>query len=468
MQGDRDVNSGFPIPDLFGSQPTIQAGKNLTIEGKRRLKAYSRSLVAASKRAPSLLDPGAQINFQSGSTRANHRARSRNLAQMNVPTSGELRVLGFQTYRVAGSAGSTITATGASDDRQRLGRQRLRHPRHAQRRRQSVAVADANDAVFDSLSLVTLGSGDPGTLSAANGLTLDFGGNITGFGTVSTPNTIAKPLINNGHITGNSAAQRITLPGYVKGVGTFDNVNVTGTFSPGLSPTIATFGNVALSNSSTLVMELGGTDARQRLRPDPSHRPHLRRQRYSALINGFTPAAGQTFNLFDGALTGTFDTLQLPTLAGLAWNTSQLYTNGIIGVNVAPPACPATTTTTASSTPSTTPSGATTWATANESDIANNGDGNGVTESDFNVWKQHYGDPGSGGGGLATATSIPVPEPAILHFSARSPSSSTAVGSANRNAVLEVNFCRTRRGRGYTHRRRLAVIAPQYHRSLWP
>jgi hypothetical protein len=78
-------------------------------------------------------------------------------------------------------------------------------------------------------------------------MTNDFGANITGFGTVSTPNLIAKPLINSGHISGDSASQKITLPGYVKGVGTFNNVSFTGTYSPGLSPTIVTAGSLAFS-----------------------------------------------------------------------------------------------------------------------------------------------------------------------------------------------------------------------------
>jgi hypothetical protein len=124
----------------------------------------------------------------------------------------------------------------------------------------TVALADANDSVLDSAALVSLGSGaSPGALNAANGLTIDFGGNVTGFGTVTTPNTLAKPLINNGHTTGDSGTQLITLPGYVKGVGTFDNVNFTGTFSPGLSPTILSAGNIAFAPTSTLIMELGGT-----------------------------------------------------------------------------------------------------------------------------------------------------------------------------------------------------------------
>jgi hypothetical protein len=69
-------------------------------------------------------------------------------------------------------------------------------------------------------------------IGAGKGLTIDFGGNITGFGAVSTPNNAATLLINNGHITGNSVAEPLTLTGVVKGVDTLDNVTITGTLAP--------------------------------------------------------------------------------------------------------------------------------------------------------------------------------------------------------------------------------------------
>jgi hypothetical protein len=191
----------------------------------------------------------------------------------------------------------------------------------------TVTLADANDAVFDVAALVTLGSGGtPGTLNAANGLTVGFGGNITGFGTITTPNNSARPLINNGHITGSSAAQRITLPGYVKGVGTFDNVNVTGTFSPGLSPTILSVGNIAFSPTSTLIMELGGTTPGSGYdQLQSASAITLSGTLQISLINGFVPAAGQTFDLFDSAtLSGAFSSVVLPTIPGISWDTSQL------------------------------------------------------------------------------------------------------------------------------------------------
>jgi hypothetical protein len=56
-----------------------------------------------------------------------------------------------------------------------------------------------------------------------------------------------------------------------------------------------------------------------------------------ALINGFAPSAGNSFDILDwGTLNGTFDTLQLPALTGgLTWNTSQLYTSGVLSIAAA-------------------------------------------------------------------------------------------------------------------------------------
>ncbi|MCA9085973.1 MAG: PEP-CTERM sorting domain-containing protein, partial [Planctomycetaceae bacterium] len=54
-----------------------------------------------------------------------------------------------------------------------------------------------------------------------------------------------------------------------------------------------------------------------------------------SLLGGFTPMAGNSFDLFDfNSLTGMFDNVFLPTLgSGLSWNTSSLYTTGVLSVN---------------------------------------------------------------------------------------------------------------------------------------
>lgn len=63
------------------------------------------------------------------------------------------------------------------------------------------------------------------------------------------------------------------------------------------------------------------------------------------LLNGYTPTAGATFQLFDltNPITGTFGTLNLATLdTGLSWDTSQLYSTGTLAVTTSAVPEPAT------------------------------------------------------------------------------------------------------------------------------
>lgn len=192
-----------------------------------------------------------------------------------------------------------------------------------------VTLNDANDAVLDSAALVTLAGGE---VVAANGLTLDFGGNITGHGDITTPDDVTKPLTNNGHISGDSMAQPINLSGYVKGVGTMDNVVITGTDAPGFSPAAVTRGSVIYAGS--LEIELGGTTPGS----EYDQLNHLLGAGTAVLggtlevqlIDNFVPSVGDTFDVITalGGITGTFDTESLPSLGLLALEV--LYdTNGV-------------------------------------------------------------------------------------------------------------------------------------------
>ncbi|QDS98754.1 beta strand repeat-containing protein [Adhaeretor mobilis] len=197
-----------------------------------------------------------------------------------------------------------------------------------------VVLLDANDAVFDSGALVNLGDSD-GTLTAANGLTLDFGGNITGFGTLETPNDSGKPLINNGHIRGNSLADAVFLTGYVKGVGTCDNCVITGTDAPGFSPASVNRGSV--SYNGTLEIEIGGSSTSDF---DQLHHvfgagiADLGGQLDVDLINGFLPSAGEFFEIITAAqVQGLFAVQNLPALAGgLRWQVDYQPTSVVLRV----------------------------------------------------------------------------------------------------------------------------------------
>ncbi len=185
-------------------------------------------------------------------------------------------------------------------------------------------LEDANDAVLDSASFVALGSaGSSGILSTNNGLTLDFGANVTGYGTISTPNNPAKPFTNNGHVAGNSLSEPITLAGYVKGVGTLDNVVITGTDAPGFSP--ATVNRGSVTYDGVLEIEIGGTSlgSFDRLQ-------HILGAGIAtlggtldvSLLNGFAPSLGDTFEIITASsIQGTFANVVVPQLNGpLAWS----------------------------------------------------------------------------------------------------------------------------------------------------
>ena len=103
------------------------------------------------------------------------------------------------------------------------------------------------------------GWANSGTLSAANGLVLNTGGSVAGFGTIDTPNNVATPLLNSGTFHGNSVSEPLTLPGYVTGAGSLDNVKLTGTYSPGPGPANASLGNAEYDGE--LSIEIGGTMA---------------------------------------------------------------------------------------------------------------------------------------------------------------------------------------------------------------
>ena len=52
-------------------------------------------------------------------------------------------------------------------------------------------------------------------------------------------------------------------------------------------------------------------------------------------MNGYTPAVGHEFNILDFSTpNGEFAQLSLPSLNGLVWDTSQLYTTGELSVAI--------------------------------------------------------------------------------------------------------------------------------------
>ena len=324
LAGDRGVGVDATITTLYGASPTVPTGKGLTAEGTATLTKRLTIDGGAFKTTSLVVGAGGSLFFDHGVLELTGGSVS-GLTNLFVPANGEFRASGAATARITAAAGSTITATGDVT----LGDAALASGFYSNGDvavgANTVTLDDANDAVLDSGSLTTVGAGgSPGTLRAANGLTLDFGGNVMGFGAVDTPNDSTKPLTNNGHFAGASAGEPLRLSGYVKGVGTLDNVEVTGTLSPGFSPATVTLGSV--SYAGTLEIELGGTAAGSFDRLEHvlgSGVANLDGTLAVSLINGFVPKLGDSFEFLiaSGGVNGTFAPETLPALGvGLGWD----------------------------------------------------------------------------------------------------------------------------------------------------
>jgi hypothetical protein len=211
-------------------------------------------------------------------------------------------------------------------------------------------------------------------------------------------------LVNNGSING---TVNVNYGSLAKGTGTYGvvNVNEGGVYAPGSSPGISTaaeveFANGAFSSAAPrLVLELAGTTPGTEY--DQLHVTgglSLAGVLDVTLTEGFIPSAGQSFDILDwGSLNGTFSSLALPTLAGLAWDTSQLYTDGVVSVAAA----------------TSLPGDLNLDGTVNAADYIAWRKGVGVTttEENYNLWRNNFGR--SLGGGSVSST---VPEPSALPF----------------------------------------------------
>ncbi|MBI2753524.1 MAG: filamentous hemagglutinin N-terminal domain-containing protein [Betaproteobacteria bacterium] len=126
-------------------------------------------------------------------------------------------------------------------------------------------------------------------------------------------------VLNSGTSSLSVGTLNVLLGGTLSGTGTIiGNVNNSaGTVSPGASPGILTIsGNYVHGPSGVLDMQIGGTIAGSQYdQLVVSGTTTLGGTLNTTLINGFVPAAGNTFTLIQssGALTGTFGTIVQPS-----------------------------------------------------------------------------------------------------------------------------------------------------------
>jgi hypothetical protein len=152
--------------------------------------------------------------------------------------------------------------------------------------------------------------------------------------------TFYDDVVNNGDIR-TVLGSRTVFFGAVSGAGTFTGGGTTefeGDLKPGNSPANVTFGgNVVISPTAGTFIELAGTTkGAQYDSLTVAGSVSLSGALDVALVNGFVPSSGQSFNILTaaGGIDGTFDTTHLPALAGgLYFNLA--YTPTAINLSVA-------------------------------------------------------------------------------------------------------------------------------------
>ena len=154
----------------------------------------------------------------------------------------------------------------------------------------------------------SVGSGT--TLSVVNALTV--GGTLTNSGTVQGTGTIVNNFSNAGIIAPGLSPGILNITGTFANTGSM-NIEIGGTAGPGVNPN----GNDELLVSGTAV--IGGT-------------------LNVTLTNGFTPAPGNTFVIFDAASSsGDFATVNLPNIAPNVWASGHNKVTGTIRLFVRAP-----------------------------------------------------------------------------------------------------------------------------------
>jgi fibronectin-binding autotransporter adhesin len=205
----------------------------------------------------------------------------------------------------------------------------------------------SNPVVVASLSTV----GGSNALTFGGSFTTNLGAallkNGAGALTIAGPQTHAAGatlFATAGTVNFNSSATSATLGVNLSNAGTLVNFNANQDFN-----TLVVNGgrarvgdaaqlganSVSIGANAVLELEIGGLIAGNEFAQLlVSGNAALAGALEITLTNGFSPTAGQSFDILDwGSLSGTFSSLNLPALSNAAtWDTSQLYTTGALSV----------------------------------------------------------------------------------------------------------------------------------------
>ena len=273
---------------------------------------------------------------------------------------------------------------------------------------------DASGLISGNGSLLTAGLVNHGTMNFAG--TANIVGNVANSSTGRIisggggATVFYDDVVNNGEIRTSTNGFAVFFGG-VSGTGTFTGtgtVNFEGDLSPGSSPAIVSFGgDVSFGPDASLEIEIGGTTPGTTYdRIDVAGQLTLGGTLAISLVNGFVPSPGQTFDFIVGSnVVGAFSSIQLPTIPGLTWNTSQLL-SGVLSVAAGLPGD-------YNQNGTVDAADYTVWRDNLGSGAAlPNDDSPGVDQDDYIRWKTNFAQTSGGGSGGVNATSA-VPEPSI-------------------------------------------------------
>jgi hypothetical protein len=361
----RTIGSDQTILKVFGGAPTLTSGKELSIEGTATLLTVV-TLDGGTFTAPSIVN-GQNLSLQRGRLNITNQAVTIGAGgllgstldlndDMTINVNQGITNQGLVTGD--GQIGGTFTNAATGELRAEPGKS-LKLTGGALPTNNAGLISlyggmlDISGNVFNNAGGFISGNGTLKTFTLNNSGTMNFSGlaNIVGDVTNNAggkiissgggPTTFLDDVTNNGEIR-TTAGSFTVIFGAATGSGTYTGtgtVNFEGDLKPGSSPAQVNFaGDVAFGPGATLEVELGGTTpGSQHDKLSIAGDVSLDGALEVSLINSFTPIAGQSFNILDwlGTRTGAFSSLTLPTLAGLAWDTSQLYTDGVLAVAVA-------------------------------------------------------------------------------------------------------------------------------------
>jgi hypothetical protein len=226
--------------------------------------------------------------------------------QFGVTTDGGA----VQSYAVAGSGSVTLDADVGN------------------------ATIDVIDGLHQFQVVVNLNTATD--VSVATGASLLFNNTLNLNGHDLTKSGTGTMVINGALNTGGGSV--MMAAGIVGGSGEVvgDLSNTAGTLAPGNSPgAITVNGDYTQGEAGSLLIEIAGTEPlTEHDRLIVTGTAGLAGSLDIALLNGFEPALGDSFSIFEfDSINGTFGDINLPVLdGGLAWNTSSLYSSGSLSV----------------------------------------------------------------------------------------------------------------------------------------